>query len=121
MKTRRRRERELQPNSKSRQEKIVDLTNIKPQRKRNTVRSGLGDSSSVSSSSKDIVLMTIPESNSKGLEEREDEYAKYDQMFDGAADQILINSGATIIRSEITLTDSLGHNRTIVRRNDNDW
>jgi hypothetical protein len=47
----------------------------------------------------------------------EDAYAKYDP--EPNADQFLINSGATIIRSEITLTDSSGHNRTIVRRNDN--
>ena len=118
MKTRRRREREIPPNSKARREKIIDLTGIKPQRKRNTVRSGLGDTSSVSSSSsKDIVLMTIPESNNKGLEEREDEYEKYSQMFDGQADQFLINSGATIISSTIEISDSSGHNRTLVRRN----
>ena len=60
--------------------------------------------------------MSIPESNSKGLEEPEDEYAKYDQMWDGQADQFLINSGATIIRSEIEVTDSQGRNRRLVRR-----
>jgi hypothetical protein len=47
----------------------------------------------------------------------EDAYAKYDP--EPNVDQFLINSGATITRSEIALTDSSGHNRTIVRRNDN--
>ena len=47
----------------------------------------------------------------------EDEYEKYNQMWDGQADQLLINTGATIIRSEIEITDSQGRNRKIVRRN----
>ena len=47
----------------------------------------------------------------------EDEYSKYNSDFDGFADEQLINSGATILHSEITITDSQGHNRTIVRRN----
>ncbi|MGB7663446.1 MAG: hypothetical protein WBL67_12000 [Nitrososphaeraceae archaeon] len=45
-----------------------------------------------------------------------DEYSKFDSEIDGSVDEHLINQGATIIRSEITLTDSSGRNRTIVRR-----
>ena len=37
-----------------------------------------------------------------------DDYDKYDDMFDPNADQLLLNSGATIIRSEIEITDSQG-------------
>ena len=116
-----RRQRELQPNSKDKRDKILDLTGLKPVRKRNTVRSGLGDTS-ITNSSNDVVFFTIPESNSKGLDsDREDEYAKYDQMFDGAADQILINSGATILHSEIEISDSRGNNRRLVRRDPDEW
>ena len=102
----------------NKQEKIIDLTGIKPAKRRNTVRSGLGDTSSNSSSSNEVVFLTVPDH--KGPEEPEDEYAKYDQMFDGQADQQLINSGATIIKSEIEITDSFGRNRKLVRRNDNE-
>ena len=123
----RRREREqrdrplLQQSKLNKREKIIDLTGIKPVKRRNTVRSGLGDTSTSnnrSSSNNDIVFFTV--SDHKGLEEPEDEYAKYDQMFDGFADQQLINSGATIIKSEIEITDSQGRNRKLVRRNDNE-
>jgi hypothetical protein len=50
----------------------------------------------------------------------QDEYSTYDEMWDANADELLINSGATIIRSEIQLTDSSGRNRVLVRRQDND-
>ena len=111
-----RREREQQPNSKEKRDKIVDLTGLKPQKRRNTVRSGLGDTSAAPTN--DIMLFTVPDH--KGLiDEQEDEYAKYDQMFDGQADQFLINSGATIIKSEIEITDSQGRNRKLVRRSNN--
>lgn len=50
----------------------------------------------------------------------EDEYTKYDP--EPNADQFLTNSGATILHSEIEITDSQGRNRRIVRRrNDNGW
>ena len=52
-------------------------------------------------------------------EEYQDEYSRYDEMLDGFADQELIDSGATIIRSEIQLTDSSARNRVLVRRQDN--
>jgi hypothetical protein len=60
------------------------------------VRSGLGDSLS-STADDDVMLFT-------------------DEMWDGFADQQLINSGATIISSTIEISDSSGNNRIIVRR-----
>lgn len=60
------------------------------------------------------ILAFIPED--KGIRQTEDEYEKYNQMWDGQADEQIINSGATILRSEITLTDSSGRNKTLVRR-----
>lgn len=62
------------------------------------------------------LIFTINEDKGKGMIVY-DEYAKY--VPEPSSDQFLINSGATIIRSEIPLTDSSDHNRTIVRRNDN--
>ncbi len=59
--------------------------------------------------------------HSKGGLYVEDEYEKYDQLFDGSDDERLINSGVTIIRSQITLTDSQEDNRTIVRRTNNEY
>ena len=61
------------------------------------------------------ILAFIPED--KGVRPTEDEYEKYNQVWDGQADEHIINSGATIIRSEITLTDSSGNNKRLVRRN----
>jgi hypothetical protein len=111
-----RRDREIPPNSKEKRDRVMDLTGIKPVKKRNTVRSGLGDYSSSNSNSNNVIFMAIPEQGHKGLEEQEDEYAKYDQMWDGQADEQIIASGATIIRSEIEITDSQGRNRKLVRR-----
>jgi hypothetical protein len=48
----------------------------------------------------------------------EDEYSRYDEMWDPNADEYLMNSGATIIRSEIMLSEPMGRNRTIVRSDD---
>ena len=62
----------------------------------------------------DLVFQSVLED--KGLDIVEDEYSKYDQNLEPSADQFLINSGATIICSEITLADSGGRNRTLVRR-----
>lgn len=59
-----------------------------------------------------FMIGTIPEN--KGLIDEFDEYEKYDP--EGSADQKLVISGATIINSEITLSDSSGSNRTLVRR-----
>jgi hypothetical protein len=110
-----RRDREIQPNPKDKtQDKFIDLTGFKPPKKRNTVRSGLGDS--FSSNTSNVIFMAVPEG--KGLEEPEDEYEKYDKMWDGQADQFLINSGATIISSTIEIADSSGRNRTLARRDE---
>jgi hypothetical protein len=54
---------------------------------------------------------TIPEN--RGLVQLEDEYQKYNPE---PEEERLGAQGATILRSEITLTDSQGHNRTVVKR-----
>lgn len=60
-----------------------------------------------------FIIGTVPEN--KGFPEEFDEYSKYDP--EKMADQQIINSGATILHSEIEITDSSGFNRTLVRRN----
>jgi hypothetical protein len=51
-----------------------------------------------------------------GLERTYDEYDRYEDVFDANADEFLVNQGANIIRSEITITDSQGRNKRLVRR-----
>lgn len=90
------------------EEEFIDLTGLKPSKRPKTgVSSTLGDNSS------DGIIMEYV-SEDKGLEPIEDEYKKYDP--EESADELLINQGALIIRSEITITDSAGRNRTLVRR-----
>jgi hypothetical protein len=50
-----------------------------------------------------------------GIREEQDEYDKYNP--EPNEEEQLKAEGATIIESKITLTDSQGHNRTIVKRN----
>jgi hypothetical protein len=62
-------------------------------------------------------IFSIVEENKGDLDHLEDEYSKY--YLEPDADQFLINSGATIIRSEIEITDSQGRLRKLVRVQDN--
>ena len=108
-----------------RRDKAVDLTGL-------NVIGGSGQSSAsdktlratVSGRNNQPVFTTVKEDSGGGVvpdyQNVEDEYSKYDEMWDGFADQQLINSGATIISSTLELTDSSGRNRTLVRRDDNE-
>lgn len=58
---------------------------------------------------------SVPDYNS---DDYKDHYDRYNDMLEPDADMLLINSGATIIYSNIELTDSSGSYRTIVRRQD---
>jgi hypothetical protein len=94
----------------NKRESILNLTDIKPEpQQHKSIESAV-------SRSNQPMFMTIPESKG-GSNYEVDEYENYSQMWDGNADEQLINSGATIMRSEITLTDSSGNNRVLVRRN----
>ena len=90
---------------------VIDLTGMpKPNNTtgRQELRAAIGNSKPA--------FFTVPEDKGPDYDNMEDEYSKYDEMFDGQADQFLINSGATILRSEIEITDSQGRNRKLVRR-----
>lgn len=100
-------ERQRQDRNKQ-QDKFIDLTE-EPQ-----IQTDNNKTLRASVSNDISFLATIPED--KGLQSVDDPYSKYDEMLEPDADQFIINSGATIIRSEITLTDSSGNNKRLVRR-----
>jgi hypothetical protein len=93
-------------------QKTFDDSLVRLVKKPRAVSSIIGDKN-------DLLFQPIP-GDKEGSDLIEDEYSKYDSQFDGDADQFLINSGSTILRSEITLIDSSGRNRVLVRRDDND-
>lgn len=92
---------------------IIDLTGIAQQNKA-SLRSTIGDNN------RPIFSVVREDKDGRGVvpshQNVGDEYDKYNDLFDPNADQWLINQGATIIKSEITLTDSSGNNRVLVRR-----
>ena len=100
-------------NKKDKKEDFIDLTGLKPQKRPKTVT--LGDVSSNNSQSDDF-MRYVPEVT--GLERTYDEYDRYEDVFDANADEYLVNKGARMIRSEITITDSQGRNKRLVRRQD---
>lgn len=91
---------------------IVDLT-VSQQQPNDSVRS------SISNSKPTFISVNERKGIQQEYDSDSDEYSRYNQMFDGNADELIKASGATIISSSIELTDSSGRNRTIVRRNDN--
>jgi hypothetical protein len=60
----------------------------------------------------------VPENATKGLNPIEDEYAEVNARFEPNEDEQIRAMGGTIIDSRIALTDSQGHNKTLVRRDD---
>jgi hypothetical protein len=75
--------------------------------------------SSIGSPTNNIPFIeTIDENVGKGLSRRRDEYAEINDRFEPNDDEQIRATGATIIDSRITITDSQGHNKTLVRRDD---
>jgi predicted RNA-binding Zn-ribbon protein involved in translation (DUF1610 family) len=81
-------------------------------------RSFMGDTGEIRDPnvSTNVFFETISEN--KGLAEPIDEYKEIMDRFEPNEEERLRNMGATITHSEITLTDAMGHNRTLVRRRD---
>jgi hypothetical protein len=50
-----------------------------------------------------------------GLERTYDEYDRYEDILDANANEYLVNQDAHLIRSKITITDTQGRNKTLVR------
>ena len=100
-------------NKKEKKEDIMDLIGLKPQKSSKRVASGLGDGSS-SNNQSDIFMRYISEYS--GPERTYDEYDRYEDIFDANANEYLVNHDASMIRSEIVITDSQGRNKRLVRR-----
>ena len=100
-------------------QKTFDDSLVHLHKKPKAVTSTIGDFSKGNNNSQVPILEYISEDRGIGPDIIEDEYQKYDP--EESADEHLINQGATIIHSEIQLTDSSGRNRIIVRRKDSDY
>ena len=81
---------------------------LNPQKRSKGVSSGLG-----SNNQSDVLMRYVSEYS--GLERTYDEYDRYEDIFDANANEYLVNQDTSIIRSEITITDSQGRNKTLVR------
>jgi hypothetical protein len=77
-----------------------------------SIASGLGTGSR-STNQSDVFMRYISEYI--GLERTYDEYDRYEDIFDANANEYLVNQDASIILPEITITDTQGRNRTLVR------
>jgi hypothetical protein len=104
----------VKANKKDKKKDFIGLKGLKPKKRSKTVT--LGNASSNNSQSDDL-MRYVPEVT--GLERTYDEYDRYEDVFDANSDEYLVNKGARIIRSEITITDSQGRNKRLVRRHDN--
>ena len=98
---------------------IIDLTSITQQNKASSLRSTIGNNNrpifEIVQEDKDGSRNNLLYRHSTDAT-ADKEYDKINDIFDPNADQWIINQGATLIRSEITLTDSSGNNRVLVRR-----
>ena len=81
--------------------------------KQSGIRSKLAGDSDNTNNSNQPIFMTASEDKGNGFQV-EDEYKKHDP--ESMADKLLESTGATILHSEVTLTDSSGNTRTFVRR-----
>jgi hypothetical protein len=64
-------------------------------------------------------IETIPENAGEGLlNQRRDEYSEINQRFEPGEEEQMRAQGWEILSSKIELTDSQGHNKTLVRRDD---
>jgi hypothetical protein len=101
----------LKSNTKSnanKKDKKEDFMDLKSQKRSKGVSSGLG-----SNNQSDDLMRYVSEYS--GLERTYDEYDRYEDIFDANANEYLVNQDTSIIRSEITITDSQGRNKTLVR------
>ncbi|HZD35197.1 MAG TPA: hypothetical protein VE130_08340 [Nitrososphaeraceae archaeon] len=89
--------------------KKKDSIDKKPQKRSRITASRQGTGSRSTNQSERYV------SEYSGLERTYDEYDRYEDIFDANASEYLVNQDASIILSEITITDTQGRNRTLAR------
>jgi hypothetical protein len=98
--------------SANKKDKKEDSIDKKPQKRSKSITSRLGTGSR-SKSQSDVFMRYVSEYS--GLERTYDEYDRYEDIFDANANEYLVNQDTSIILSEITITDTQGRNRTLVR------
>ena len=81
--------------------------------KRSTIIASRLSNGNRSISQSDVIMRYVSEYG--GLERTYDEYDRYEDIFDANANEYLVNQDASIILSEITINDTHGRNRTLVR------
>jgi len=105
----------LKTNTKSsanKKDKKENITDLKSKKRSETAPSSLKDGRS-SNHRSDIFMRYVSEYS--GLERIYDEYDKYEDIFDANANEYLVNQDTSIIRSQITITDGQGRNKTLIR------
>jgi hypothetical protein len=95
--------------NKDRKEDFIDL---KHQKRSKRVASSLSDGSK-SNNYSDVFMRYVSEYS--GLERTYDEYDRYEDILDANANEYLVNQDSRLIRSKITITDTQGRNKTLVR------
>lgn len=95
--------------NKDRKEDFIDL---KHQKRSKSVASSLSDGSK-SNNYSDVFMRYVSEYS--GLERTYDEYDRYEDILDANANEYLVNQDSHLIRSKITITDTQGRNKTLVR------
>jgi hypothetical protein len=96
-------------NKKDKKEDFIDL---KPRQRSKSVASSLGDGSR-SNNQSDVFIRYVSEYS--GLERTYDEYDRYEDIIEANANEYLVSPDVDIICSKITITDTQGRNKTLVR------
>lgn len=96
----------------NKKDKKEDFIGNEPQKRSTSIASRLANSGR-STNQSDVFMRYVSECS--GLERTYDEYDRYEDIFDANANEYLVNQDASIILSEITINDTQGRNRTLVR------
>ena len=102
----------MKTKTKSNANKKEDSIDNESQKRSTGIASRL-DKGNKSTNQSDVFMRYVSEYS--GLERTYDEYDRYEDIFDANANEYLVNQDANIILPEITINDTQGTNRTLVR------
>lgn len=102
----------MKTKTKSNANNKEDSINNESQKRSTGIASRL-DKGNRSTNQSDVFIRYVSEYS--GLERTYDEYDRYEDIFDANANEYLVNQDVSIILSEITINDTQGTNRTLVR------
>ena len=102
----------MKTKTKSNANNKEDSINNESQKRSTGIASRL-DKGNKSTNQSDVFMRYVSEYS--GLERTYDEYDRYEDIFDANANEYLVNQDVSIILSEITINDTQGTNRTLVR------